>query len=327
MKRRDFINLLGAVAAAWPQAARAQQKATPVIGYLGISSPDLEPHYVEAFQQKLRELGYTEGQNIAIEFRWAEGQDSRLPNLAAELVRFQPAVIVTTGTPGTLAATQATKTIPIVMASSGNPVESGLVASLARPGGNVTGFSILAPELEGKRLELLKEVIPKLSRVAVLWNPSYPAIQLLFEQTRLAASTLRLTLQPVVEVRRVDDFENAFAKIAGARPRALVVIVDRFLLAHRRRIVDFTASRRLPGMYGYREYVEAGGLMSYAPSNIELFRGAAVYVDKILKGTKPAELPVQQPMRFELVINMRTAKALGLKIPQTVLFRADQVIE
>ena len=316
------LGLLAAV-----PAAQAQQPARmPRIGYLGTSSPSLEPHYVEAFRQKLRDLGYIEGQNIAIEYRWAEGQDDRLPALAAELVHLKADVIVTAGTPGTLAATQATKTIPIVMASSGDPVESGLVASLARPGGNVTGLSILAPELEGKRLELLKEVVPKLSRVAVLWNPANPVVQLVFEQTRLAASKLRLTLEPVVEVRRVDDFEDAFAKIAKARPRALVVIVDRLLLAHRARIVGFAATRRLPGMYGFREYVEAGGLMSYAPSNIELFRGAAVYVDKILKGTKPAELPVQQPTRFELVINLKTAKALGLTMPQSILIRADQVI-
>jgi putative ABC transport system substrate-binding protein len=317
------LGLLAAV----PAAGAQQAAGLPRIGYLGTSSPSLEPHYVEAFRQKLRDLGNIEGQNIVIEYRWAEGQDDRLPALAAELVRLKADVIVTTGTPGTLAATQATKTIPIVMASSGDPVRSGLVASFAHPGGNVTGFTIQAPELEGKRLELLKEVVPKLSRVAVLWNPANPALRLVFEQTRLAASTLHLTLQPVVEVRRVGDFEDAFAKIVRARPRALVVTVDRLLLAHRARIVAFAASRRLPGMYGYREYVEAGGLMSYAPSNIELFRGAATYVDKILKGAKPADLPVQQPTRFELVINMKTAKALGLTIPQSVLIRADQVIQ
>jgi len=317
---------LGLLAA--PLAASAQQPAkVPRIGFLGTSSPSLEAHLVEAFRQKLRDLGYIEGQNIAIEYRWAEGQDDRLPDLVAELIRLKADVIVTTGTPGTLAATRTTKTIPIVMASSGNPVESGIVASLARPGGNVTGFTIQAPELAGKRLELLKEVVPRLSRVAVLWNPANPALHPVLEETRLAASTLRLTLQPVVEVRRADEFEDNFAKIARARPRALVVLVDRLLLAHRARIVGFAASKRLPGMYGYREYVEAGGLMSYAPSNIDLFRGAAVYVDKILKGTGPADLPVQQPTRFELVINLKTAKALGLTIPQSVLIRADQVIQ
>jgi putative ABC transport system substrate-binding protein len=317
------LGLLSAV-----PAGGAQQPATvPRIGYLGISSPSLEPHYVEAFRQKLRDLGHTEGKSIVIEYRWAEGHYDRLPGLAAELVRLKVDVIVTTSTPGTLAATGATKSIPIVMASSGDPVESGFVTSLARPGGNVTGFSIQAPELEGKRLELLKEVVPRLSRVAVLWNPANPFVPLVFEQTRLAASKLRLTLEPAVEVRRVEDLEGAFAKIARARPQALAVVVDRVLLANRTRIVGFAASRRLPAMYGFREYVDAGGLMSYAPSNIELFRGAATYVDKILKGAKPADLPVQQPTRFELVINMKTARALGLTFPQTVLIRADQVIQ
>ena len=243
------------------------------------------------------------------------------------MVSLKADVIVTTGTPGTLAAKQATKTIPIVMASSGDPVRSGLVASLARPGGNVTGFTVLGPELEGKRLELLKQAVPKLSRAAVLWNPANPAIPFYYEETQVAARALRVTLQAVVEVRRVTDFENAFSTIARARPDALMVLADRLLLAHRRRIVDFAAARRLPGMYPYREYVDAGGLMSYAPSNIELFRGAAIYVDKILKGAKPSELPVQEPTKFELVINLKTAKALGLRIPNSVLIRADEVIQ
>ncbi len=304
IKVRGLVVLLAFGLLAASLSADAQQPTgVPRIGYLGTSSPSLEPHLVEAFRQKLRDLGYIEGQNIAIEYPWAEGQDDRLPDLAAELVSLKADVIVTTGTPGTLAAKQATKTIPIVMASSGDPVQSGLVASLARPGGNVTGFTILAPELEGKRLELLKQAVPTFSRVAVLWNPANPAIIPSYQQTQVAARALRVTLQPVVEVRRVDDFENAFATIARARPHALAVLPDRLLLAHRGRIVDFAATRRLPGMYPYREYVDAGGLMSYAPSNIDLFRGAAIYVDKILKGTKPADLPVQQPTRFELVIN------------------------
>ncbi len=264
-----------------PLSADAQQAGkVHRIGYLGPSSPSLESHLVEAFRQRLRDLGYIEGQNINIDYRWAEGQDDRFPDLAAEVVRLKPDVIVTTGTPGTLAAMRATKTIPIVMTSSGDAVLAGLVASLARPGGNVTGLTILAPELEGKRMELLKEAVPRLSRVAVLWNPANPAVAIFLKQTQIAAEALRLTPQPVVEVRRVDDFERAFATIASARPHALVVIVDRFLLAHRKRIVDFAANRRLPAMYGYRDYVDAGGLMSYAPSNIELFRGAAVYIDQ-----------------------------------------------
>jgi putative ABC transport system substrate-binding protein len=297
----------------------------PRIGYLGISSPALEPHYVEAFRQQLRELGYIEGQHIAIEYRWAEGRDDRLPGLATELVGLDPVVIVTTGTPGTRAAMQATKTIPIVMASSADPVRGGLVASLARPGGNVTGFTILGPELEGKRLELFKRVVPRLSRVAVLWNPANPAIPYYYEATQVAGRALHVILEPVVEVRRAEELEKAFSTIANARPQALAVLADRFLLAHRKRIVEFAGARRLPGMYPYREYVDAGGLMSYAPSNIDLFRGAATYVDRILKGAKPGDLPVQEPTKFELVINRKTATALGLRIPQSLQVEAELV--
>ena len=238
-----------------------------------------------------------------------------------------PDVIVTTGTPAALAAMQATKTIPIVMASAGDPVGAGLVASLVRPGGNVTGFTILGPELEGKRLELLKQAVPELSRVAVLWNPSNPAIVSYFGTIENAGRALRISLDPVAEVRRADELDNAFFAIASARPHALVVLADRFLLAHRKRIVEFAAAKRLPGMYPYREYVDAGGLMSYAPSNIELFRGTATYVDKILKGAKPGELPVQEPTKFELIVNLKNAKASGIDVPTSLLLRADEVIE
>ena len=328
MKRREFITLLGGAAVAWPLAASAQQPGKMFrIGYLGISSPSLEPHYVEAFSQKLRDLGHVDGENIAIEYRWAEGHDDRLPNLASELVRLKPDVIVTTGTPGALAAMQATKTIPIVMASSADPVGSGLVSSLARPEGNVTGFTILGPQLEGKRLEILKQAVPGLSRLAVLWNPSNPGIVSYFETVKDAGRALQISLDPVVEVRRTDELDNAFTTIANARPHALTVIADRSLLAHRKRIIEFAAVKWLPCMYPYREYVDAGGLMSYAPSNIELFRGAATYVDKILKGAKPSDLPIQEPTKFELVINLKAAKALGIDLPQTVLARADEVIE
>ena len=230
------------------------------IGYLGVSSPSLEPHYIEAFRQKLRDLGHVDGKNIAIEYRWAEGQDDRLPNLATELVHLEPDVIVTSGTPGALAAMQATSTIPIVMASSADPVNAGLVASLARPGGNVTGFTILGAELEGKRLEFLKQAIPEVSRVAVLWNPNNPAIVSYFETIeKIAAPALRISLGPVAEVRRADELNNAFFSIASAHPDALVVLADRFLLANRKRIVEFATANRLPGMYPYREYVDAGG--------------------------------------------------------------------
>jgi putative ABC transport system substrate-binding protein len=328
MHRRDFIKVVAGSAVTWPLAARAQQPGKIFrIGYLGVSSPSLEPHYVEAFRQKLHELGHVEGRNIAIDYKWAEGQDDRLPNLASELVSLNPDVIVTTGTPGAIAAMRATKTIPIVMATIGDPVASGLVASLARPGGNATGFTVLGPELEGKRLELLKQVVPELSRLAVLWNPSNPGSVSYFETVKNAGRALQISLDPVVEVRRSDELDNAFTAIADARPHALAVIPDRFLLSHRTEIVEFAAVKRLPSMYPYREYVDAGGLMSYAPSNIEMFRNAASYVDRIIKGAKPSDLPIQEPTKFELVINLKTAKALGLDIPLQLQQLANDVIE
>ena len=327
MNRRETVRALLALGAA-PLVAEAQNPTrVRRIGYLGTSSPSLEPRYVEAFRQQLRDLGYIEGQHIAIEYRWAEGRDDRLGNLAAELVRLDPVVIVTTGTPGTLAAKKATNAIPIVMASSADPVRSGLVTSLARPGGNVTGFTILGSELEGKRLEIFRQAVPTLSRVAVLWNPANLGVASYLEAMQMAARALRVTLEPVVEVRRVEELDNAFATIASSRPDALAVIADRFLLARRSRIVEFAATTRLPAMYPYKEYVDAGGLMSYAPSNIELFRGAATYVDKILRGAKPSDLPVQEPTKYEFVINLKTAKALGITIPQSLLLRADEVIQ
>jgi putative ABC transport system substrate-binding protein len=328
MKRREFMTLLGGVASLLPRAARAQQAGKiSRIGYLGISSLAMEPHYVDAFRQKLRELGHLDGENIAIEYRWAEGQDDRLPTLAAELVSLKPDVIVTTGTPGALAVMQATQTIPIVMASSADPVRAGLVTNLARPGGNVTGFTIRGAELEGKRLEFLKQAIPGLARVAVIWNPNNLAIVANFETIKIAARALGITLDPITEVRRADELDNAFAVIAGARPQALAVVADRFLLSQRKRIVEFASANRLSSMYPYREYVAAGGLMSFAPSDVELFRGAATYVDKILNGAKPGDLPVQEPVRFELVINLKTAKAIGIDVPTSLLLRADELIE
>jgi putative ABC transport system substrate-binding protein len=329
IRRRDFITLLGGAAAAWPRVAQTQQSGRGSrIGYLGTSSPSLERHLIDAFRQRLRELGHVEGENTTIEYRWAEGRDDRLPSLAVELVRLNPDVIVTSGTPGTLAVKQATHTIPIVFASSGNPVHSSLVASYARPGGNVTGFTILGPDLEGKRLELLGETVSGLSRVAVLWNPTNPGLTAgYYQQMRAAATVLGVTVQVVAEVHRPDDLKNAFSAIASARPEAMFVLADRLLLAHRMQIVQFAATNRLPGMYPYREYVDVGGLMSYAPSNIDLFRRTAIYVDRILKGTKPADLPVEEPTKFELIINLKTAKELGLEVPPTLLARADEVIE
>jgi len=327
MRRREFITLLGGAAAAWPLAALAQQTGKVFrIGFLGPSSPALERHLVDALRQKLRELGHVEGENLVIDYRWAEGQDEQLPSLAAELVRLKPDVIVTTGTPGALAARQATSTIPIVFASSGNPVGAGLAASIARPGGNVTGFTIMA-ELEGKRLEILKEAVPGLSRIAVLWNPANSVVREFFQQTQVAATRLGVRLQTAIEIRQADDLKNAYSTLADAHPDAMMVLADRELLAHRAQIVDLAANNRLPGMYPYREYVDAGGLISYAPSNIDLFLRTAIYVDKILKGTKPADLPVQEPVKFELVINLKTAKTLGLDVSPLLLARADEVIE
>ncbi len=311
-----------------PLAAEAQPAGkVPRIGYLGASSASLEPELLGAFQQGLRELGWIEGQNIAIEYRWAEGIYERFPSLVADLVRLKVDVIVTAGTPGTLAAQKATTTIPIVMAVSGDAVGAGLVASLARPGGNITGSTAIVQELEGKRLELIREVSPKSSRVAILANTRNPYTAIVFKQTQVAAAALRLTLQPVVEVGAPRDFEAAFATIRNARPDALAVLADRFLLAERTRIVDFAARNRLLTVYPYREFAESGGLISYAPSYAALFRRAAHFVDRILKGAKPADTPIEQPTKFELVINMRTAKTLGLTIPPSLLLRADQVIE
>jgi putative tryptophan/tyrosine transport system substrate-binding protein len=328
MRRRDFITLLGGTAAAWPLEARTQQLGKIFrIGYLGASSPSLERPFVDALLQTLRERGRVEGKDIVMEYRWAEGRDDRLPNLASDLVRTKPDVIVTTGTPGTLAAKQATNTIPIVFASSGNPINAGLVASLERPGGNVTGFTISGPELEGKRVQLLKEAVPSLSRLAMLWNSANPVSNDFYQLTRTAAAALALTLQPITDVRQIDDFDGAFSTIAGAKADAMIVTADRFLLAHRTEIVNFASTNRLPTMYAYRAYVEAGGLMSYAPSDLDQFHRAAVYVDDILKGSKAADLPVQEPTRFELVINLKTAKALGLTVLPSLLAIADEVIE
>ncbi len=321
----SFALALGLLAA--PPAAHAQQPGEVArIGYLGSSSPALEAHLVGAFRQGLRDLGYTEGQNILIEYRWAEGRYDRYPDFAAELVRLKVDVILTRGTPGALAAKRATQTIPSGMAAIGDAIEAGLVPSLARPGGNITGLTRISPEMDGKRLELLKEIVPRLSRVAILLNRANPSTALHWKQAQAPAKALRLKLEPV-EVKAAEEFEAAFAAVARQRPGALFILADQFLLAHRARIVDFAARRSLPAMYSYREFVDAGGLIAYAPSSADMFRRAATYVDKILKGAKPADLPVEQPTLFELVINLKTAKALGLTIPQSIPIRADQVIQ
>jgi len=327
MDRRTFLCGLTLGSPASPLAAEAQSAGkVPLIGYVGNSSPSLEPRLLGAFRDGLRNLGYVEGQNIRIEYRWAEGRYERFPDFMAELVRLRVEVIVVAGTPATLAARRATNAIPIVMAVIGDALETGVVPSLARPGGNVTGLSTVVPELEGKRLELLKQALPKLSRLAVLANPANPFVAVAWRQTQRAAETLHIKLQRV-DVRQPEEFGNAFSVIANERPDALTVMADRFILTHRAQIIAFGTKSRLPGMFPYWEFVEEGGLMAYGPSYADMFRRSATYVDKILKGVKPADLPVEQPTKFELIINLKTAKTLGLTIPQTLLLRADQVIE
>jgi putative ABC transport system substrate-binding protein len=313
------------VAAALPSTAWEMARV-PRIGYLGNSSPELEAELVAAFRQGLRDLGWVEGYTPVIEYRWAEGQYARFPELVTDLARLTVDVLVTAGTPGTLAAKRATHTIPIVMAVSGDPVGSGLVDSYARPGGNITGLTALVPALEGKRLELLKELVPELSRVAVLGNPANPVTAGIFEETQRAASALRVTLQ-LVEVRGIEAFEEVFDLITKVQPDALLLIADRALLVHRARLVALVAQSRLPAIYPYREFVDAGGMMSYAPNYPDLFRRAATFVDKILKGAKPADLPLEQPSKFELVINLKATKALSLTVPSSLLFQADAVIQ
>jgi len=310
-------------------AAEAQQAAKVArIGWLG-DNPAASPHLREAFLQGLRDLGYVEGRNVVIEYRDAEGKYDRFPALAAELVAHKVDVIVALSTPAARAAKQATRTLPIVFPAVGDPVTSGLVTSLARPGGNLTGLSILVPELVGKRLELLKQAVPGVSRVAVLWHPGVTderALKDMLKEADVAARALGVRLQ-VVEARGPEDFDRAFSDMTRARAGALTLWPSIMFNQERRRLVDLAAKNRVPAVYPAREYVDAGGLMSSGPNIPDLYRRAATYVDKILKGAKPADLPVEQPTKFELVINLKTAKALGLPIPQSVLARADQVLE
>jgi putative ABC transport system substrate-binding protein len=281
---------------------------------------------LQAFLRGLRELGWVEGQNIAVEYRWAEGRLERLPELAAELVGLKVDAMLVGGTQAALAAKQATTTIPIVLAGIGDPVGTGLVASLARPGGNITGLSFLASELSAKQLELLKEAVPKVSRVAVLWNPTNSFHRLALRDAEAAARSLGVQLQ-LLEARSPNEFDSAFAVVTRKRAGALLVLADAVFLLHRTRLADLAARSRLPAMYGLTEHAQVGGLMAYAPNFADSFRRAAGYVDKILKGAKPGDLPVEQPTKFDLVINLKTAKALGLTIPQSLLIRADQVIQ
>src|SRR5262245_9532589 len=302
-----------------------QSKKVPRVGILIADSASTSTARVEAFRQGLRDLGYVEGSNITSEYRFAEGVNDRFPNLAAELVQLKVDVIIALGTPATQAAKNATQTIPIVMLNVTDPTGTGLVSSLARPGGNVTGLSNVFEAVGGKQLELLKEAFPSIQRVVVLWDSANAGNVAWFGEMKVAAPALRITLQPL-EVQGPDDFERALSAIKAARTTALSVLVNALTNIYRSRIVDFAARRRMPAMYSDRVFVEVGGLMSYGPNAADLFRRAAIYVDKILKGTKPADLPVEQPMKFELVINLKTMKQIGLTIPPNVLARADKVI-
>ncbi len=306
-------------------AAEAQLPKIPRIGFLSTTSPSNVPTRLEAFRQGLRDLGYVEGKNVVIEYRYAEGNIDRLPTLLDELVRLKVDVIVASGPSPTRAAKKATATIPIVMTWDYDPVGNGYVASLARPGGNITGLSTLAPEISGKQLELLKEIVPKLSRVAVLGTSTVPGNAEALRATELAAEALKVQLQ-YLEIRDRKDIETVFQAARKGRADAVLALASRVLLTDRTQVAELAVKSRLPAIYGEREHVEAGGLMTYGVSISDLFRRAATYVDKILKGAKPADLPVEQPKKFEFIVNLKAAKQIGLTIPPNVLARADRVI-
>jgi putative tryptophan/tyrosine transport system substrate-binding protein len=324
--RREFITLLGVAAAAWPLAARAQQPGKlPTIGFLVSGTPSSHGQWVDAFVRRLHELGWIEGRTVAIEYRWAEGRTERAAEIATEFVGRKVDVIVTSATAPVVAAKQATSVIPIVFAAAGDPVASGLVASLARPGGNITGLSVQQTDVAAKRLELLREVVPGLSRLAIMANLGSPAAVLEMREVQATARTLGLEVI-TLEIQRGEDIASAFKALKG-RADALYVAIDPLVNTHRIRINTLALATRLPTMHGSREGVEAAGLMSYGPNLPDLFRRAAEFVDKILRGAKPADIPVEQPRKFDFVINLTTANALGLEVPPTLLARADEVIE
>jgi ABC-type uncharacterized transport system substrate-binding protein len=326
LRRREFITLLGGAPIAWPLIARAQQPATlPTIGFLGQSTPVVESQRLNAFLKRLRELGWIEGRTVAIEYAWGQGSSERFAEIAADFVRLKVAVIVTSGTANVIAAKQATSVIPIVFAVAGDPIANNLVASLARPGGNVTGLSTLATDLAGKRLELLREAVPGLRRLATIGNVDNSLAVLEMSEVQAAAGRFGLEAA-TLEIRRAEDIAPAFEALKGGAD-ALYVVADPLANTNRARIHTLAMGARLPAIYNAREHVEAGGLMSYGPNFPDLYRRAAEFVDKILRGTKPADLPVEQPTRFDLVINLTTAKALGLDVPWILQQRADEVSE
>ena len=326
MKNIVCLFLLVAVLGGGAIADAQQSGKIPRIGFLGNSTPALEENLVGPFREGLHDLGYGEGKNILIEYRWAEGKYERFPALIGELIAQKVNIIVTAGTPASLAVKKAAPSIPLVMIAVGDPIGTGLIKSLAEPGGNVTGLTSIAADLEGKRIELLREVIPKLSHVAVFWNPASSFQVIAEKEVQAAARAFKMKVLSL-GVQAPEQFDNAFATIRKERPRALLVLADRLFLHNRARIMEFTTKQRLPGVYAYLELVEAGGLMSYGPSYADMHRRAATFVDKILKGRKPSDLPVEQPMKFELVINLKSARQIGLTIPQWTVMKADRVIK
>jgi putative tryptophan/tyrosine transport system substrate-binding protein len=323
MKRREFIGLVGG-AAAWPLAARAQRGGGKIVTIGILAFEPWSP--IDTFRQALDDLGYIEGKNVRFEYRYAKGHDERFPELANELVGLNVDVILTWGTDAVLAAKQATATIPIVMGAIGDPLGSGIVTNLAHPGANITGSSSRAAQLESKRLQLLKEMVPGLSRVAMLFNPTNHYMPLALQSARHGAQMLHVSLA-IYEVQDTTSLDAAFVTLTNDRPDALMVPADTFLVSQRSRIAQFAIANKLPSVYSFREYVEAGGLIAYTPNYDDLFRRAANYVDKILKGAKPSELPIEQPTKFHLLINLKTARALGLTVPPRLLAGADEVIE
>jgi len=326
MRRRDFIILLAGARGGWPSAVSAQQKAMPVVGFLGGISPGLSASNVAAFRQGLSETGYVEGQNLVIEYRWAEGHYDRLPALAADLVGRKVDVIASGGTPSTLAARRATAAIPIVFMAGGDPVELGLVGSFARPGGNLTGFTIVGAELMPKRLELMSELIPEAKVMALLVNPNNSTTERIIRDLQEAGRVKGVRLH-ILKAEAESEFETAFAALVQLHAGALLVSTDSFFFSRREQLVALAARNAVPAIYDVRDFAAAGGLISYGTSLAAVYRQIGTYVGKILEGAKPADLPVQQPTKLEMVVNLKTAKALGLTVPQSLLARADEVIE